>query len=130
MAVQILGWSTQSHCYLPALTPSTPQPCISVSNSNFVLQSNPVRVGTKPGLWTGLYGLDYGLDYGLNFGPDFGPDSIMYELTLCFGTFQAFPTVQFLIASSLVPKVMIIQTSMHFFQCIWQRLKPSQCIGR
>ena len=67
------------------------------------------------------YELDYGLDYGLNFGLDFGLESIMYELTLCF-------TVQFLIASSLVPKVMIIRTFMHFFQRIWKRLKPSQSI--
>ena len=36
------------------------------------------------------YGLDYGLDLGLDLGLDFGLDSIMYELTSCFGTFQAF----------------------------------------
>ena len=41
------------------------------------------------------YGLDYELDFGLNFGLDFGPDSSMYELTLYFGTFQAFPPSSF-----------------------------------
>ena len=43
------------------------------------------------GLDSGLdHGLDYELDYGLDFGFDFGLDSTMYELTLCFGAFQAF----------------------------------------
>jgi len=41
------------------------------------------------------YGLDYRLDYGLDLGLDFGPDSIMYELSLCFRTFQAFPPFSF-----------------------------------
>ena len=52
--------------------------------------------GLDYGLDYGLdSGLDYGLDYGLNFGLDFGPDSIMYQLTLCFGTLQAFPPSSF-----------------------------------
>ena len=45
--------------------------------------------------WTVDSGLDYGLDYGLDFGLDFGPDNIMYQLTLGFGTLQAFPPSSF-----------------------------------
>ena len=45
--------------------------------------------------WTLDSGLDYGLDYGLDFGLDFGLNSIMYELTSCFVTFQAFPPSSF-----------------------------------
>ena len=47
-------------------------------------------------------------DYGLNFGLD-------SKLTLCFHA--GLPTIQYLIASSLVSKVGIIQipTCMHFF---------------
>ena len=71
-------------------------------------------------------GLDYGLDYGLEFGLDFGLNSIMYELTSCFGTFQVFPTVQFLIASSRVPKVRFLYT----FSVYMAALRPRQCIGR
>ena len=50
--------------------------------------------------------MDSGLDYGLDHGLDFGLDSIMYKLTSCFRTFQAFSAC--LIASSLVPKARII----------------------
>ena len=56
------------------------------------------------------YALDNGVDYELDFGLDFGLDSRTYKLSLGF---QAFPTIQFLIACSLMPKVRIIQISMH-----------------
>ena len=102
--------------------------------------------------WTLGSGMDYGLDYGLDFGLEFGQDSILYELTSLIprprpafitcrmkkiffvrreslGTrlqtnlvFWNFPGLQFLIASSLVPKVRIIQ----ILQCIWQRSRPRQ----
>ena len=67
--------------------------------------------------------LDYGLEYGDSV---FGLDSRMYEVTLCFGTLQAFP-LHFLIAFSLVPKFRFLCI---FFKCICQHLKPRQCIGR
>ena len=53
--------------------------------------------------------LDSGLDYGLNFGLDFRLDS---STNLAF---PGLPTMQFLIASSLVAKVRIIQIPMDFF---------------
>ena len=55
------------------------------------------------------YGLNYGLDYELDYGLIFGLKS---KLTL---RFQAFTTSMYLIASSLVSKVRIIEIPMHVF---------------
>ena len=59
--------------------------------------------------WTLNWTIEW-ISYGLNFGLDF--DSRMYKLTSCFTTFQALPLSTFLIASSLVPKLGIIQSSL------------------
>ena len=61
-------------------------------------------------------GLDYGLDYGIDFGLTFGLDSIPVT-NLVYWNFPGLPTVQFLIAYSLVPKVRIIYADF-FFQRI------------
>ena len=55
------------------------------------------------------YGQGYGLDYGLDFGLYFGLDISTYKLTF---SFLVLPTVQFLITSSLVLRVEIIQIPM------------------
>ena len=99
---------------------------------SFCLHALVFRVGTKPGLWT----LDWTMDWTMDWIMDWIMDSILDLIldrtatNIVFRNIPGLPTIQLLIASSLVPKVMIIQTSMHFFQRIWQHLKPSQCIGR
>ena len=62
-------------------------------------------------------GLDCGLDYGLNYGLNFGLDFRLESRTNL--TFLGLPTIHFLIAYSLVPKVVIIQIPM-----------VRQCVGR
>ena len=59
------------------------------------------------------YGLDYRLDYELDYGLDYGLDFWTGQQTNL--AFPGLPAVQYLIASSLVSKVRILQIPMHFF---------------
>ena len=56
--------------------------------------------------------MDYGLYYGLDFGLD-----------LMFWNFSGLPTIQFLIASSLVPKIRFIC----ILSAYMVSLSPKQC---
>ena len=75
--------------------------------------------------------MDWTMDWTMNWIIDSILELILDWTTnyLVFQNFPGLPTVQFLIASSLVPKDSIIQTSMHF-SAYMAALRPRQCIGR
>ena len=81
--------------------------------NNFHGQSIHPKSWGRYKTWTLDSGLDYGLDYGVNFGLDFGLHYV--RTNLVFWNFPGLPAVQFLTASILVPKGMIIQTFKHSF---------------
>ena len=84
-------------CYGLGLHPTTIHEFISRLQMKFIvyLYVCDKKSGGRYKTWTLDSGLDNGLDYRLNFGLDFRTDSIMYELTLFFGTFQAFSPSNF-----------------------------------
>ena len=88
-------------------------------------------VGTKPGLWT----LDWTMDWTMDWIMDSILELILDWTALCtnlvFWNFPGLPTIQVLTASIQVCAKGYDYTDFYaFFQRIWQRLRPSQCIGR
>ena len=71
--------------------------------------------GTKPGLWTGF--MDWTIDWSMDWSMDWIMDSIWtgqqnLQINLLF---PGLPTAQYLIASSLVSRIRIIQISYAHF---------------
>ena len=84
--------------------------------------------GTKPGLWTLDWTMDWTMDWIMDSILDFWTwtEQHYVRTNLVFGNFPGLSTVQFLIASSRVPKVRFL----YIFSAYMAALKPRQCIGR